>query len=165
MPLRTPQSPQQPQALRTMLAITGRLPAPAQPPLPPTPPAPTDHHTRSSQPPQPPPPPGPRPLTTPRLHRPEEACNPPSFPRPPIANTHPPSPHAAWTVACPGWTFRLRDSLLSPLRACWQQHATQWFCGTRIASEDLTLYIGGGARRRRAKRRHGGIISEDPSCA
>jgi hypothetical protein len=53
---------------------------------------------------------------------------------------------------------RLRDSLLTPLRACWQQHATQWFCGTRIASEDLTLYVGGrgGPSKRR---RNGGLIS------
>jgi len=60
---------------------------------------------------------------------------------------------------------RLRDSLVAPLRACWQRHATQWFCGTRIAREDLTLYVGGGGRGGRAKRRrNGGLIYEDPSC-
>ena len=41
---------------------------------------------------------------------------------------------------------RLRESLLEPLRRCWHAHATTWFCGTKIPSEDLKLYRSSGRR-------------------
>jgi len=61
-----------------------------------------------------------------------------------------------------GLTFsqgRLRDALLRPLRRCFREHASQWFCGTRIPPQDRGLYIGHKRRR--------GLIAEfeDPSCA
>ncbi|EOD39423.1 hypothetical protein EMIHUDRAFT_199867 [Emiliania huxleyi CCMP1516] len=59
-----------------------------------------------------------------------------------------------------GLTFsqgRLRDALLRPLRRCFREHASQWFCGTRIPPQDRGLYIGHKRRR--------GLIAEfeDPS--
>lgn len=43
---------------------------------------------------------------------------------------------------------RLRDSLLQPLRRCWEQHSRSWFCGVRIDPKDVGLYLSDKHRRR-----------------
>ena len=65
----------------------------------------------------------------------------------------------------------LRDALATPIRRIWQAHARVWFCGTRIDSASLSLYVAGGSKRHRPSERRGGMIDEretadrDDECA